>query len=379
MAHARTPSTHSGRVPALRSYRCSRSATSSAVCSTRTPVEVGPLHALAELQEAAGIAADDGVDARLGDLGELHVEEAQRVVRPHQRVRAGRAAAAAGARQVDDLDARQRGEQRARLEHDLLAVAQVARVLVGDADRHARARVGSGAPGEQRRVVAHARAEVLGLGRPEQQAVVGHERPAAAGRGDDRALAAGERAHRPVGQLARTVEIAVVRVQRAAAALLGRRRDAVARGRERAAGRVRRAREHQVADAAEEQRGGLAGLRADRAAHAPGGRRGHRRRRLARRAQRARGRQPVQSEQLAHAQHAAGEARAARRADREQQPAQLGIARRPDRVAAVLEQRAVLHARPGRRARRRGSRGRTRAPRARRPRPASRPRARASG
>ena len=121
--------------PRSAGYRGSRSATSSAVCSTRTPSQAGALHALAELQEAAGIAADDGVDARLGDLAELRVEEAQRVVRAHQRVRAGRTAAAAGARQVDDLDARQRGEQRARLERDLLAVAQVARVLVGDAER----------------------------------------------------------------------------------------------------------------------------------------------------------------------------------------------------------------------------------------------------
>ena len=147
---------------------------------------------------------------------------------PHQRVRAGRTAAAAGARQVDHLDARQRGEQRARLERDLLAVAQVTRVLVGDADRRRRAPPRQRPAGEQRRVVAHARAEILRLGRAEQRAVVGHERAAAAGRRDDRPLRAGERAHRPVGELARAVEIAVVRVQRAAAALLGRRRDAVA-------------------------------------------------------------------------------------------------------------------------------------------------------
>ena len=116
---------------------------------------------------------------------------------------------------------------------------------------------------------------------------------------------AGERAHRPVGQLARAVEIAVVGVQRAAAALLGRRRDAVAGRRERAAGRVRGAREHQVPDAAEEQRGGLAALGPDHAAHAQAGRRGHARRRLAGRAQRPRRREAVQAEQLAHAQHPA--------------------------------------------------------------------------
>ena len=58
--------------------------------------------------------------------------------------------------------------------------------------------------------------------------------------------------------LARAGEIAVVRVQRPATALLRRRRDAVAARRERAAGRVGGPREHQVADAAEEQRGRLA-------------------------------------------------------------------------------------------------------------------------
>ena len=149
--------------PRSAGYRCMRSATSSAVCSTRTPSRSAALHALAELQEAAGVAAHDRIDARLRDLADLRVQEAQRVVGPHQRVGAGRAAAAAGARQVDDLDARQRGEQRARLERDLLAVAQVARVLVGDADRR---RGGRSAADRARRAASSSRARARRRPRP---------------------------------------------------------------------------------------------------------------------------------------------------------------------------------------------------------------------
>ena len=63
VAHARTPSTHSGRVPAPARYRCTRSATSSAVWRTRTPRRLARCTPWRNCSRQPGIAADDGVDA----------------------------------------------------------------------------------------------------------------------------------------------------------------------------------------------------------------------------------------------------------------------------------------------------------------------------
>src|SRR4051794_18147870 len=94
-------------------------------------LEPAPLHALLELAVAAGVDDDDRVEVGGGDLVEVAVEDARAVVRPQDRVGAGRAAARRRARQLDVLA--EALDRRARLAPDAEAVAQVARVLQADA------------------------------------------------------------------------------------------------------------------------------------------------------------------------------------------------------------------------------------------------------
>src|SRR3954471_9962796 len=94
-------------------------------------LEPAPLHALLELAVAAGVDDDDRVEVGGRDLVEVAVEDARAVVRPQDRVGAGRTAARRRARELDVLaDAL---DHRAGLAPDAEAVAQVARVLQADA------------------------------------------------------------------------------------------------------------------------------------------------------------------------------------------------------------------------------------------------------
>src|SRR3954469_6462735 len=97
-------------------------------------LEPAPIHALLELAVAARVDDDDRVEVGGGDLVEVAVEDARAVVRPQDRVGAGRAAARRRARQLDVLA--QVLDHRARLVPDAEAVAQVA----GGLEAGARAR-----------------------------------------------------------------------------------------------------------------------------------------------------------------------------------------------------------------------------------------------
>src|SRR3954451_11442249 len=94
-------------------------------------LEPAPLHALLELAVAAGVDDDDRVEVGGGDLVEVAVEDARAVVRPQDRVGAGRAAARRRARQLDVLA--EALDHRPWLAPDAEAVAQVAGVLEPDA------------------------------------------------------------------------------------------------------------------------------------------------------------------------------------------------------------------------------------------------------
>src|SRR3954454_3505943 len=94
-------------------------------------LEPAPLHALLELAVAAGVDDDDRVEVGGRDLVEVAVEDARAVVRPQDRVGAGRTAARRRARELDVLA--EALDHRAGLAPDAEAVAQVARVLEADA------------------------------------------------------------------------------------------------------------------------------------------------------------------------------------------------------------------------------------------------------
>src|SRR3954452_13219040 len=94
-------------------------------------LEPAPLHALLELAIAAGVDDDDRVEVGGRDLVEVAVEHPRAVLGAQDGVRAGRAAARAGARQLDVLAGA--GDERARLRVHAEAVAQVAGVLEADA------------------------------------------------------------------------------------------------------------------------------------------------------------------------------------------------------------------------------------------------------
>ena len=92
--------------------------------------QLAALDALLELPVAAGVDYGDHVQVRGGDLVEMRVEHARAVLGAHHRVGTRRAAAGGSARQLDVLaDAR---EQLARLAPDAHPVAQVTRVLEPD-------------------------------------------------------------------------------------------------------------------------------------------------------------------------------------------------------------------------------------------------------
>src|SRR3954451_1627627 len=146
-------------------------------------LEPAPLHALLELAVAAGVDDDDRVEVGGRDLVEVAVEDARAVVRPQDRVGAGRTAARRRARELDVLA--EALDHRAGLAPDAEAVAQVARVLQVDA----RARAPLPRP-------------VVRL-RPTR---FGRARTAAFARLARRALAAGAVRARPLARAARPVE-----------------------------------------------------------------------------------------------------------------------------------------------------------------------------
>ena len=192
------------------------SAMSSARC-THARAQLAPLDALLELAVAAGVDDDDRVEVGGLDLVEVAVEDPRAVLGAQHRVRAGRAAARAGARQLDVL-ADQR-DQRARLARRRRGRCAGGRSPGG---RCAAASVGARAvrvavaPGEPLRELLHA------LGPEDARQVRG----AAARRRDDRPR---QRVAELARERAAALELAVVGVQRAAAALARRRGELGAR------------------------------------------------------------------------------------------------------------------------------------------------------
>ncbi|MDF2705125.1 MAG: hypothetical protein K0R62_777 [Nonomuraea muscovyensis] len=167
---------------------------------------------------AAGVDHGHAVGSGGLDLVQLGVEDAPAVAGPDEGVAAGRAAAGAGRRQLDVLaDPLQ---QRPRLAPHAEAVAQVAGVLQGDPERsrgqgsragvvrcgRLRRRAGGGPAGDVLRQFLD----------PVAAEDVGQVGGAAAGGGDDHA---GQLPAQLGGQLPAAFGVAVVRVQRAAAAL----------------------------------------------------------------------------------------------------------------------------------------------------------------
>src|SRR5206468_7702391 len=94
---------------------------------------VGPCLAQAalDLHEAAGVRGDDGVRAGTHDVRDLSLEDRAREVGLRDVVRPGAPAAPVRLHERNDVEARNGGEQSARLLADLLAVEQMAGVVPG--------------------------------------------------------------------------------------------------------------------------------------------------------------------------------------------------------------------------------------------------------
>src|SRR5579884_2881763 len=87
-------------------------------------------HPGGELQHAAGVRRDEHGGPRARDGGHLLLEELAGVVRLHEVVDPGAAAAAIRAFHLDELDPGDRAQQLPGLPADVLAVGEVARILV---------------------------------------------------------------------------------------------------------------------------------------------------------------------------------------------------------------------------------------------------------
>ena len=95
----------------------------------------GSAETAAELHEAAGVGGDDGVGVGGEEMGDFAIAELLGGFGLEEIVDAGGAAAEGGFGDFGDLEAGDSGEQLARLLIDALRVAEMAGVVVGDADR----------------------------------------------------------------------------------------------------------------------------------------------------------------------------------------------------------------------------------------------------
>ena len=180
-----------------------------------------------DLQHAAWIRAHDHVRRRVKDLAHLVLLELARNFGVRQVVDACAATTPFRIRDVDEGDALDRTQQRARLRANALSVGEVTRVLVEDPES---------APGARRdglhdlADIAHPGGKRLRTVGPqrvvgEHVAVVLEVRPAARGIDHDLRVAPGKGIDVVAGELARARPLAGVRVQGAAAGLLLRNAD----------------------------------------------------------------------------------------------------------------------------------------------------------
>ena len=190
-------------------FRTEVDVTRAELTSSSTGCTIGRSPRPSRRRAAASCSAQPGLavatSVRLGvqDRARLALAQLAGGPRLQQVVGAGRAAAEAGVRDLDQLDARQRPQQPPRLLAHALAVQQVAGVLVDDPERPAGAGAGGGAgSSSSSSVTSRTRAAKsrAGVG-AEQLAVLLHGR-AAAGRGHHHPVVAGQRRDRGTGAAA---------------------------------------------------------------------------------------------------------------------------------------------------------------------------------